>query len=286
MGVVVQDFVEKSFDKKLCTSYSLSILIGMDSLFYLISDRQNQILALHHYSFLTKKGETLSLKESIQIKLLRDELLRSTFKDVTIGFALPKFTLLPRKLYNENEKDVYLKNIIKDEQGYQLLTDHLEDLGVSNIYPIKNEVIHLVKGYFPVSKIYHNISSLFLAFKKEIQHQKGKHIFINVQDKQFLQLLFLDGKELIFSNFFEYKSSEDFIYYVLMVYSQFRLKPEVTPVTLAGHILPDSDIYRLLFRYIRHIRFVQKPNFYRYGKNLETISEHFYYDLYSLKVFS
>lgn len=54
-------------------------------------------------------------------------------------------------------------------------------------------------------------------------------------------------------NSFKYKNQDDLLYYVLLVYKMLDLSVDSYPLTLTGLVEKDSEIFKLLYQYIRNI---------------------------------
>ena len=93
-----------------------------------------------------------------------------------------------------------------------------------------------------------------------------------------------EDKGLLFSNAFPYQSAKDFIYFLLLPYQQFGLKPGKTPVYLSGQLVEDSEIYREALRYLKGPRFVEPPAFFHLGSRINQEPRHFYFDLLGLSL--
>ena len=67
----------------------------------------------------------------------------------------------------------------------------------------------------------------------------------------------------MFYNIFEYETKEDFIYYILFTLEQLELSPEETNISIMGAINEQSELYEILYTYIRNISFFnyKKPIF-------------------------
>ena len=79
-------------------------------------------------------------------------------------------------------------------------------------------------------------------------------------------------------------SSQDFAYFILNVYEQFKLSAETTPLSISGSLTEDSDLFKVIYRYIRYIGFVNTPSYFRFGQQFTGIPQHFYFDLFSIKL--
>ncbi|MFM2268457.1 MAG: hypothetical protein RL757_1898, partial [Bacteroidota bacterium] len=51
MGRINQDIIEYSFSTKSTLSYDMTLLVGADSLYYMVNDAQLNVLVLRSYHF-------------------------------------------------------------------------------------------------------------------------------------------------------------------------------------------------------------------------------------------
>ncbi len=283
MGTVNFEIVENNFVKKYADTYDLSILVGMDRFSFLVSDPQQNILLLRSYPFTPNIKGLGELNDPLKDLYINDELLKQSYRSVRIGILNQKNTLIPSDLFAPDQKEVYLKNIIPNLEGSTVYFDTLKPLGMVNVYAIDTQLINQFYGYFPNTKIHHSAASLILGHRKIAENRTGRQICLNIR-QGLLQISLFDNKELLFYNSFIYESSQDFIYYVMLVFDQFKLKPEGNTVHISGQIIPDSEIYHLLFRYIRHLEMMPVPDYYKLGAKGREIQDYQYFDLFSLKL--
>lgn len=59
--------------------------------------------------------------------------------------------------------------------------------------------------------------------------------------------------EPVYLNAFNYTNQDDLLYYVLLVYQKLFLSVDSFPLTVSGLVEEDSEIYKLLYQYIRNI---------------------------------
>ena len=65
------------------------------------------------------------------------------------------------------------------------------------------------------------------------------------------------GEGKIFFNSFDYKSKEDILYYLLFTFSELSLNPDNIHLVCCGLIDLDSELYALLYNYIRNIELLE-----------------------------
>lgn len=257
--------------------------VGMDRLSYLIYDTQFQILGLRSYEWENPNGPGFDLRESLKEVFIADEWLRNAFQDIRIAVSNKDFTLIPDRLYNQQHQTDYLKKLVPLLSTSQTQANHLSNLGLYNVFALDGPIKSLLEIYFPNARLYHLCTALMKGFQEMANLQSGPRIFLNVYNRQVQILAFEDGR-LILANVYDFQSSRDFIYYVMLVFDQFNWKPETVPVSLAGHIVEDSQIYHMLYRYIRHLSMVKAPSHWLFGAKFGETPRHFFFDLYSLQL--
>ena len=103
MSRINQEIVEYSFSSQSTQSYELSLLIGSDSIYYMVNDGQLNILALKSFHFDHKKEK--SPIESLKAIFFDDNHLKQPYRSTKIVITSPHFTLIPSKFYNEKENN-------------------------------------------------------------------------------------------------------------------------------------------------------------------------------------
>jgi len=281
--MIALEIIEDQFNKKSTSSYNLSMLLGMNRFSYLVTDQQQQVVAVVTHDYDQKMNSTIDVVESLKKIFVEDQYLKLPYNAYKLALVSPTSTLIPTGLFKEEHKADYLTNIIRLEKQDSVFNDALPLLDVVNVYNYSNQIVALVKNSLPNTKIYHINSPILMGFKEVTAHRDGKKIYINVKD-QLLTVVLFEDDELVFCNAFSFKTSKDFIYYLLLVFEQFKLKTETTPVFIAGAIIEESEVYHLLYRYIRHLSMIPTPTYYHFGKKFGDRKKHIYFDLFSLKL--
>lgn len=280
MVEITHNIFEEDFNKQLAHTYNLSVLVGADRLSYLIASHQ-QLLALRTYKF-SQAALAQNGKSPIQQLLVEDSVLREKFRTVKIGLISNKFTLVPNSLFKEDSAEVYLNNSVKVPKDYEVSFDLIPALQAANVYAYDYSSLEHLLAYFPQAKCFHTSTGLLNNFLSNFASDT-KDVFINVYAYQ-LSITILDKGQLLLHNIFDFKSSEDCLYYILLVYKQLGLNPKKHALYIAGELMKDSEIYNLLYKYIRNIHFINAPNFYTLGNKIKQLPSNFFFDLYSLKI--
>ena len=281
MGISI-DIYEDSFVKNALPSYNLSALVGADRFSFLAYDLdQQKVQFLKSYTFQSKESE--ATKSFVHEVYTQDHLLKSAYNQSHIGVVNEKITLVPDRLYDKSDPAIYFEKLTPLQKDDILLVNDIPELEVKIIFAIDLGLKNLLDAYFPSAKILH-ATTLFTRGVRELsKHRSGYQLYINVIGGKF-QIVLFEDQELLFSNIYTYKTADDFIYFAMLIFDQFKLKPEAVPLYLSGQIVEDSEIYKLIYRYIRHIHFIQLPNFLNFGPRLKKLPSHLFFNLYCSKL--
>lgn len=279
MVELTHNIVEVDFNKSLINTYNVSILLGIDRFYYLISDAQQQILVLRGYQL----PQEVNLPVFQQL-LLEDAFLRESFKQCTIGIVSARFSLIPTSLFDAKSARDYLQMMVSFQEQDQIGQDTISVLDAINLYAYNTIYLELLQTHFQVSNTYHVSTGMIQNFMTHFDNNDSKNIFLHIYGNN-ISLTVIDDGKLLFHNLFEFKASPDCLYYVLLVFKQLGLKPDKHPLYITGELLVDSEIHQLLYKYIKTIHFANRPNFYGFGEQLlASFPQHFFFDLYSLKL--
>ncbi len=280
MGKIVKDIVEDAFIIKNTNIYELSILIGVDSFDYMIKDSRQHVLALRTY----QAGPQLMAQPSALQSLAQgDKLLAQNYRLVRAGWAGAKCALVPQRLYNEHKKASYLEQATEVGKDQSILADSLPGLSMKNIYTVPESVESFVRRSFPQCRLFHLATALLESYRNMPAQKEGHRVYAHLKGELVFISVF-DGGNLLFFNAFPYQNTKDFIYFLLLAFQQFALKPEKCPAYLSGELLEDSEIYREAFRYIKHIHFPGPPAALHLGPKLSLEPKHFFAGLLALSL--
>ena len=67
------------------------------------------------------------------------------------------------------------------------------------------------------------------------------------------EIIVIQNQKLQLFNSFDYKTPEDFIYYILFTAEQLQLNPENFKLELLGTILEIDSYYAMAYKYVRNV---------------------------------
>ena len=265
-----------NLNSKYKDNYILTIQHSLDGLSFVIFDTEEQkFLSLKHYHF---------NENNIQLSILINELQEreqwniNDFKSVKIIIDNNFNTFVPKDFYQKELESDYLSMLnIKSET--QTMSDLISN-DIYNIYPVAPDIDDVLKMSDKI-KIYHassiKVDSLIKEFSERIQ---GTRAFVNVKNNSY-ELTIINDTKLIFHNYFNFNTKEDFLYFILFTFEQLKIDNETIPLYFMGLIEEKSVIVELCSRYIRNIRFFNRNNNHNYINELDSIPYYYYYILYS-----
>ena len=125
----------------------------------------------------------------------------------------------------------------------------------------------------------HNSTPLIETLILRYKNQDSNTVFVNFQKGEF-GILLLEGNQVKLYNSFRYETKEDFVYYVLFACEQLKLNPETIELVLIGELDVESDHYQLLYKYVRNINLISKPDAFSYCYELNELPGQYFYNLY------
>lgn len=273
--MITYNYFSGNFQKENAHLYQLSALVGADSFGYILEDEDNNLSAIRTYDL-----RQSSLRES----LVQDTILRLPFRETKMMLVGPVATLVPESLFDADTKEVYLGAVSNLNSEILVQHDKVKAIKAVNVFGCPTDLGALIESFFPKASIWHQHTALITGWSKEAERVQKQHVFAHVLNRHLTVAVF-DKGNLLYCNSFSYNTVRDFLYYVLLVFDTLKLNPERVPLTLSGEVMPDSEVWRELYKYVRTVLFSTRPNAYRYPSDMPSgLLDHFHFDLFSLKL--
>ncbi|MCP3927547.1 MAG: DUF3822 family protein [Bacteroidetes bacterium] len=281
MGKIITKIAETHINKNFTDEYELSILLGMGSLCYMVSDNQEQVLLLKDRNYSTANSSTSG--DFLVSLIEKEEYLNLKYSKVTIGMISPVSTLLPSRLFDVEKKSTYLQGVTNVSADDRVLSDHISAIDSVNVYSVPAYLLKICQNHFPQSNLFNSSSGLIKYFKQKKGTNSTFRLFLTIYS-DFFQAFLFNGDELLIFNTYSFKASTDFLYCVLLIFNQFKLQIESVPVFLSGKITKDSEMFNILSRYVKQVEFLEFPAHLQYRELLKKQPSHYYTDLFALKL--
>ena len=247
----------------------LSIQFSLDGFSFCTTNTHNEVIEFSSYSFSKTKNSPELILEKLQDIFKKEKSLQYDFETVTVIHQNNLNTLVPNEYFKKDALKSYLKYSIKTIATDLITFDELDFMNSKNVYvPYVNINNFLFQNFGEFE--YKHYSSVMLEKLFSIA-TNDICCYIHVSKSTF-DIVIIKNSNLQFFNVFEYKTKEDFMYYVLFTLEQLDLSTEETLVSILGDMEEDSDLFRLMYTYIRNIDFLSSKN--PVFNNQKEISKH------------
>lgn len=208
--------------------------------------------------------------------------LNKNFRQVRLLWGGLRYTLIPSALFVDKQADTYFNFNHPMQAGNEVMYDSIKNIDAQNIYDIPLIIKESLHQLFPSQHFKHYISNLadnlLVRFKNS---ETTTNVFVNVSAQSY-DLLIIKDRRLIFCNTYEYRTSEDFLYYILFAFEQLQISPEQNGIILSGEILKPSAIIDLLTKYVKDVSFITRNPAWKYSHVFDELPEHLYYNLLNI----
>ena len=270
--------IDKSLESDHFKKLILSIQLKLDGFsFSILNVELNKIVAIVDYKFDDVK-HPIQLLEKVKSIYDEDSLLKMNFTQVKVSHINSISTLVPVALFDDDNLRSYLEFNHKLLENEYLTYDIVNSGEIANVYSpftVVNDFIFEKYGEFTFK---HFSSILIDSFIEQSSANQDLKMFVHVQNNHF-EIVVVENKKLTLYNSFLYQTKEDFVYYILFVAEQLKQNPEDFDLELYGEIEPYSEIYSLLYKYVRNVYFGKRSDKYMFSHELDRINEHNYFTL-------
>ena len=239
----------------------MSIQVSLNGLSFSIVDSIAQKTEhLKTIRFKASATPYLLLKE-LKKAFEKHSILKEQYEEVTVVHKNNLYALVPHALFDVEELPNYLKFNTKLLANDEIAYDMIPNQEVVCVYvPFTNINNYLFDCFGEFEFKHHSQAILQTLF-----HQKSNKTICYVHvDDRCMELTVLENKKLLLYNQFEYKTKEDFLYYVLFTYEQLGLDVEEVKLKMFGKIEEDHPIFDLCHEYIKKVSvFIPKYRNYR-----------------------
>ena len=203
------------------------------------------------------------------------------WKNIRVCFDNQNFTLVPNSLFEPQKANLYLNQTKKtNEQQEVCFYNHLS-LNAVNVFNANFSILETLKKTYPLKhiEVIHSTSSFIEGCFKE-QLSEETNVMINISDNNFI-LVIIKNSKLILCNSFNFKTKEDFVYYLMFSLKELNLDPEQIVLKLWGEITYNSNLYNFIYKYIRNVEIGGRPSYLNFSYQFDELLEQRYFILFS-----
>ena len=229
----------------------LSIQISLNGLSFFVLDTISQkVIKADSVDFKTETTPYL-LKKELKNILEKHQLETLFFSNISVIHKNDMFALVPKSLFEQQELPNYLKFNTKLLANDQIAYDELRNHEIVSVYVPFTNINNFVFDLFGEFDFTHNSTVILQSlFNQKIGSKPVCYCHVT---KHSFELVVFDQKKLLLFNQFQYKTKEDFLYYILFTYEQLHLDVETVKLKLFGTIEEDDEIYTICYKYIKKV---------------------------------
>ena len=204
--------------------------------------------------------------------------LKLNYSTSSISYKNFPSTIIPNKLFDTEKKHKYLEFVVEGIESVK--TDILHQSDSSIIYSINHDLENIIHQILPNIKEKNSTNIAICQLLKQYSHLKKKtcYLFINTNK---IEIIVIENGKLIFQNSFKVSNSSDILYFTLFCLDQLNIDPNKNEVFLFGEIEKGDENYSLLYEYIRNIKFGEISSTLSFNEELNNVSNHKYFTLFS-----
>ncbi len=261
MIMEINKLTNSSLGFKNLVENHLSIQLSLDGFSFCVYNIPNTSVAVfHRYEFTNTSPTPYEHLNLVKQLFSQEELLQIKYKSVTVSHLNNLITQVPLPFFDKNNLKFYLQNTIKVLENDYITFDEIDNSEIVNVYiPFVNINNFLIDRYGAFT-FKHSSTVLIETLLNQYKNLDDDFCFVNVFNFNF-EIVVIKNKKLELYNFHSFRTKEDFIYYILFTAEQLNLNPEEFKLILLGDIEKESELYTLLYQYIRNISFYksEKP---------------------------
>ncbi len=246
----------------------LSIQAGLSGLSFFVLDRFSKIIVDVIVENFSKQQTPDQLLKAVKTAFNRNDTLQQSFSKVQIIHDNEMQTLVPSALFEEAHLSDYLKYNTKIFKTDFITYDVIQNKDAILVYIPFVNVNNYIFERFGSFEYKHSATVLIDKILQLEKNNNQKKLYINIQKTHF-ELIALDGNSFQLFNRFEYKTREDFIYYILFTAEQLDFNPENFKCVLMGAVEDNDELFSIAYKYIRHVSLLPISNM-RYNQNNST----------------
>lgn len=250
----------------------LSLQIALNGLSFCVTDTLNDhILELQSVAF----NYTQSLEDQLWRTFVDYPALTRHYDEIVVLHDNNFNTFVPKALFDENFLGSYLQYNTKVFDTDVFAFDEIEVYEILNVYVPFVNVNNFLLDQFGAFDYKNCNTSLVTALLDLSRNKEDKQVFIHIQNTHF-EIIVSQNLKLLLYNSFEYKTPEDFAYYLLFTLEQLQLNPETVSVNFLGKVTVNDPCFEIAYRYIRTIALLDTQSLQsRYSLEEPTILENF-----------
>jgi len=249
----------------------LSIQVSLTGLSFCSFDTlNNSIISLNEVHFDTFHKAT-KIEELFSDAFRDFPELKDSYDEIQVIHTNNLSTFVPNALFDEQFLGSYLQYNTKVFETDFFAFDEIPNYQMNAVYIPYVNINNFFIDQFGSFDYKHANSILVSKLLDASKNNDAQKIMVHFNPGHF-EIIVIQNQKLLLFNSFDYKTPEDFIYYLLFTAEQLNMNPESFKLELLGTISKDDAFYKIAYKYIRNVSFfdvtdLQKSNSFSTAQN-------------------
>ncbi|MCX6290724.1 MAG: DUF3822 family protein [Bacteroidetes bacterium] len=246
----------------------------------LFDKKKNRFQALEVFQ------QTSSLQDEILVKWLSEISGKSTILNnyeastVHVEMVSELTTLVPSAIFKKEDQEKFFRfNFNKPD--LVIHSEPVKGFDAVNVFAVPQVIGLAVDEIFRQPFFHHHSTSLLEGVHLSFKKVNEKTLVLHGRSG-FVDVVVAEKGKLLFFNSFGFKTSEDLVYYIMFICDRLQLNPENILTSVSGKPDQGQGTYDLLYKYIRNLSRIRRPDVFEFSYVFREIPEHDYFDLFSL----
>nr|WP_309757143.1 DUF3822 family protein [Flavobacterium sp.] len=242
------DIAEKKYKK-------LSIQVSLTGLSFCCFDTLNNTVTSFNEVHFDTFHKATKIEDLFANAFINHPELKDSYDEILVIHNNNLSTFVPETLFDENFLGSYLQYNTKVFETDFFAFDEIPNYQMNAVYIPYVNINNFFIDQFGTFDYKHANSILVSKLLIASKNKDDKKMFVHINTGHF-EIIVVQNQKLILFNSFDYKTPEDFLYYILFTAEQLNLNPENFPLELIGNIDTESDYFKIAYQYIRNVSLI------------------------------
>ncbi len=174
-------------------------------------------------------------------------------------------SFVPKALFDEDYLGSYLQYNTQVFETDYFTYDEIANYDICNVYiPYVHINNFLIDQFGPFT--YKSANSVLIKCLLDLSKNiEERQMFAHLGRDRF-EVVVVENQKLQLFNSFDYRTKEDFLYYLLFTAEQLGMNPEQFKLHLLGNISKDNDYFKIAYKYIRNVGLLDVSDLRRHNE--------------------
>ncbi|MES2559754.1 MAG: DUF3822 family protein [Bacteroidota bacterium] len=272
---VTKNFIDREQLSQIAATCDLWVLFTADKITLLATDKGNQRVA--GLTVLESPDAHVFQKGLFELRSWIEglELYGLEYNNTHLVFGCPEFSIVPEALFTTEKAEIILSLQHELPKFSAVLTNRIQQLQCVNVFAVPQLFVSTVKVLFPQADVHHYAEFMLQAYAG-INPKSKDTLYVNVHS-QYIDIIHLNGQELLFANTFQTEADTDIIYFILSVAEQQKINGDKLSLVLTGELNASGALLSLLKKYVLEVSLLKRDAAYTYPASFREFQDHQYF---------